>query len=411
MAVFSVKISPVSRNSRDDYALAVSTINCIPKYNSMSQYIRDDNFVRVSESSTLTVSDTLPLGTYLLKFDENRQQFYLKRMEDFVTHGKIYGEHNLIVERIISTFMSRENRNTGVLLSGVKGSGKTLTAKMISMELATRYQYPTIVVNQGFNTALLAAFLHTVDVPCMILFDEFDKVYSYKEDESATQSGLLDILDGVFSSRKLFILSCNNASLLNPYFFSRPGRVFYHYRYGGLNESIVEQYCDDHLLYPDWKREIMQLSVLVQDLTFDILQAVVEETNRYNESPRSFMGNMNVSYSLDGIYDVQLYNKEGRLLGSYKKRDISFGHRGWSISLPRTQENIALTKVKGAFLRDDEEDDEVYGYYTPELSDLSAVSRNGTLELSLNGGTLLAVLSRSVTHTLNYETLISMCNG
>ena len=39
----------------------------------MSQYIRDDNFVRVSESSTLTVSDTLPLGTYLLKFDAERQ--------------------------------------------------------------------------------------------------------------------------------------------------------------------------------------------------------------------------------------------------------------------------------------------------------------------------------------------------
>ena len=325
----------------------------------MSQYIKIDNIVRISESSALTVSDRLPCGTYLLDFDDNRNQFFLKLIDDFVPIGKIYGEHNAIVERILTTFESRSERNLGVLLSGVKGCGKTLTAKMLAMEMASRFQYATIIINRGYDTASLAAFLHSVDVPCMILFDEFDKVYSYDEKNAASQAGLLDILDGVFESRKLFVLSCNEVMRLNPYFFSRPGRIFYHYRYRGLDENIIARYCEDNLLYPQWKNEIVQLSFFLSDMTFDILQAVVEETNRYNESPRAFIERMNVSYSLNGLYDVALFNDTGKLLASYKKQDVVFGSRGMSIALARTEENIALTKLKGSFFRDDEDDDEV----------------------------------------------------
>lgn len=256
----------------------------------MSQYIKDDHIVRVSGSSTLTISRQLPCGTYLLELDPQTRQYFLQQIEDFRPANKIYGEHQAITSRIINTFMSRQNKNLGVLLSGVKGSGKTLTTKMISKELAEKYGYATIIINRGYDTSTMAAFLHSIDVPCMVIFDEFDKVYSYRESEAASQSGLLDILDGVFESRKLFVMSCNDVHYLNPYFFSRPGRIFYHYRYSGLDEGIVSQYCDDNLRYPQWKGEVLQLSTFVKDMTFDILQAVVEETNRYNESPPQLHG-------------------------------------------------------------------------------------------------------------------------
>lgn len=371
----------------------------------MTQYIKDDNIIRVSGSSTLEVSRKLPCGTYLLEKDERTGQYYLRRIEDFRPSGKIYGEHQRITDRVINTFMSRANHNLGVLLSGVKGSGKTLTTKMISTTLAEKFGYATIIINRGYETAGMAAFLHSIDVPCMVIFDEFDKVYSYRESEAASQAGLLDILDGVFESRKLFVMSCNNAYNLNPYFFSRPGRIFYHFRYSGLSENIVAQYCDDNLRYPQWKGEVMQLSTFVKDMTFDILKAVVEETNRYNESPRSFIEMLNISYSIDGVYDVKLCHSDGRVISSLRKQQISFGSRGWNISLPRTEENLALTRIKGTFLRDDEDDDEVYGYYTPETSELVAAHRDGSLELSLCGGNLRAILSRPHYDVFNYATL------
>ena len=89
----------------------------------MTQYIKDDNIIRVSGSSTLEVSRKLPCGTYLLEKDERTGQYYLRRIEDFRPSGKIYGEHQRITDRVINTFMSRANHNLGVLLSGVKGSG------------------------------------------------------------------------------------------------------------------------------------------------------------------------------------------------------------------------------------------------------------------------------------------------
>lgn len=373
----------------------------------MSQYIKDDNIVRVSTSSTLTISPKLPCGTYLLELDAQTRQFYLRQIEDFKPAGKVYGRHQAIVERIISTFQSREGHNLGVLLSGVKGSGKTLTTKMVSVELANRLHYPTIIINRGYDTAQMAAFLHSIDVPCMVIFDEFDKVYSYHEDEAANQSGLLDILDGVFESRKLFLMSCNSTHNLNPYFFNRPGRIFYHYRYGALTEEVISEYCDNTLLYPIWKPEIMQLAAIVNDMTFDILKAVVEETNRYNESPRHFIEQMNVTYSLNGTYDVEIYLADGKLVASARKQNIAFGNRGFGIHLARTPENLALTRMKGSFLRDDEDDDEVYGYYTPELADLATVRRDGSFVLKIAGGALCAVLTRSTFDTLDYATLTS----
>lgn len=145
----------------------------------------------------------------------------------------------------------------------------------------------------------------------------------------------------------------------------------------------------------------------VRDMTFDILKAVVEETNRYNESPRCFMEHLNINYSLDGVYDVLLCYANGCKITTLRKQSISFGNRGWSVTLPRTEENIALTRLQGSFLRDDAEDDEVYGYYTPEAADLLSVNRDGTLELALCGGNLRAYLSRSSYTALDYATLIA----
>lgn len=373
----------------------------------MSQYIKDDNIIRVSESSTLAVSEHLPLGTYVLEFNKQTDEFYLKKIDDFKPLGKVYGEYSRTVERILNTFVTREGRNLGVLLSGIKGSGKTLTTKMISVELAKRFGYATIIVNKGYNTAALAAFLHSVDVPCLVIFDEFDKVYSWKESDSASQSGLLDILDGVFESRKLFMMSCNDLRYINPYFFSRPGRIFYHFRYGALREDVISQYCDDNLKNPQWKPEVLKLATFVSNMTFDILKAIVEETNRYDESPRRFIEILNVRYGLEGVYDVDIYlSSSGRKIKSLKKENFAFGGRSLSIFLPRNDETLPLTKLPRTFFREDDDDDEVYGYYTPELSDLTAVHRDGSMELSILDGALRAQLTRSRTETLDYARLV-----
>lgn len=381
----------------------------------MSQYIKNDNIISVSESRTLAVTDTLPLGTYTLEYNSRSSEFYLKQMDDFKPFDKIYGDYRSTVNRIIDTFMSRAGSNLGVLLSGVKGSGKTLTAKMISVELAKRFGYATIIINKGYNTAELSGFLRSINVPCMVLFDEFEKVYSYKENSDGTsQSGLLDILDGVFESRKLFVMSCNNAALINTYFFSRPGRIFYHYRYEGLTEEIISQYCDDNLRNPQWKGEILRLATFVRDMTFDILKAIVEESNRYNESPLSFIETLNVEYGLENDYSVELQRPDGSTVARLKDpKYLSFGKREWYLRFRAGAEAKALCNAPGSpfdFYDDDEDEDnptdgDIYGYYTPQFRDVLSVQQDGTIRLTVVENTLIAVLRRVTRETLDYAGL------
>lgn len=382
----------------------------------MSQYIKTDNIISVTESRALAVTDTLPLGTYTLEFNEDKNTFYLQQMDDFKPFGKIYGHYQARVDRIINTFMSREGSNLGVLLSGVKGSGKTLTAKMISVELAKRFGYATIIINKGYDTAALSGFLRSIDVPCMVLFDEFEKVYSYRKSENNTsQSGLLDILDGVFESRKLFVMSCNNTDNVNPYFFSRPGRIFYHYRYEGVTEDIITLYCEDKLRNPQWTSEVLRLATFVQDMTFDILKAIVEESNRYNESPLAFIETLNVEYGLENDYTVELQRPDGSTLAMLKEKHyLSFGRREWYLRFDAGADAKAICNAPGSPFEIDDDDDEedssdtmVYGDYTPEFRDIISVQQDGTIRLSVVEGKLFAVLRRATRENLAYADFVA----
>ena len=82
----------------------------------------------------VAVDKQLPVGTYTVKYHPD-EGFYLEPIDDFDLPPKLYGELQENADRITSTFMSREG-STGVLLAGEKGSGKTLLAKKLSLDLA-----------------------------------------------------------------------------------------------------------------------------------------------------------------------------------------------------------------------------------------------------------------------------------
>ena len=76
----------------------------------------------------------------------------------------------------------------------------------------------------------------------MVLFDEFEKVYDSDEQEE-----MLTLLDGVFPSKKLFVLTCNDKWRVNQHMRNRPGRIFYMLDFTGLDEDFVVEYCHDNL--------------------------------------------------------------------------------------------------------------------------------------------------------------------
>jgi hypothetical protein len=220
--------------------------------------------------------DSLPIGNYIIV--ETMSGLMFKRVHDFDAPGRMYGKITDRAERILNTFMDRP-RTTGVLLSGEKGSGKSQLARNIS-HAGYAMDIPTIIVNAPFFGDGFNNLLASITQPAIVLMDEFEKVYSQDE----IQEQVLTLLDGMMTSKKLFVLTVNNKYRVNEHMKNRPGRIFYALEFDGLEPEFIREYCEDNLNDKDEIENVLKISALFKAFNFDMLKAMVEEMNRYKES-------------------------------------------------------------------------------------------------------------------------------
>lgn len=288
----------------------------------MSQYFIEGNKVKVVPDGAINLKKSLPPATYFVKFNQ-KEGFFLERGDNFGEVGTLYGDLSDRTNRIVDTYLDRKakNVNTGILLSGLKGSGKTLQSKIVSNTLRIEYKIPTIIVAETYNPAELALYLKDISDPALILFEEFEKLYrssgirynhvrnrddviytdesvdsARKANVTDMQEGLLTLLDGVMNSNKLFIFTCNSTRDVNYLLLNRPGRVWYHFKYSGIEESVIDSYCKEKLEGNEKAiAEIKQISDYLDEcFTFDVMQAIVEETLRQGVLPLEAMEYLNV---------------------------------------------------------------------------------------------------------------------
>lgn len=246
----------------------------------------------------------LPPAVYLVSANEEIG-FYLEEIPNFTLPKKIYGDMTDKANRILDTFEDRP-KTTGVLFSGEKGAGKTLLTQQISI-LGQERGFPTIVVNQPYGGDRFNTFIQNINQPCIILFDEFEKVY-----DTDAQKGLLTLLDGIFSTKKLMLLTTNERIGINEHLQNRPGRLYYNLEFNGLDTNFILEYGKDKLKNQNYVSSLGILASMVKPISFDILQAVVEESNRYNESPVKVLEMLNVkpitSYRDEYVVALELKN-------------------------------------------------------------------------------------------------------
>lgn len=244
--------------------------------------------------------EQLPAGNYTIAQDM-MGNFYLEQIDDFEIPAKMYGNTLRHTDRIINTFWERPQQ-TGVLLNGEKGSGKTLLAKNLSTELA-KQGVPTIVINRDWKGDAFFKLLQDIDQPCVVLFDEFEKVYDREDQEQ-----ILTLLDGVFGSKKLYVLTCNDKYRIDSHMRNRPGRIFYLLDFKGLDTAFIREYCEDRLNNKQYIDQICGLTSLFNQFNFDMLKALVEEMNRYNESPSEALEMLNakIEYDDGAKFDIKL---------------------------------------------------------------------------------------------------------
>lgn len=267
----------------------------------MTYFLKHGNTYRVSKKEALDIQEKLPVGNYIIKKDEMSGQLFLEQIDRFEFKGKVYGDTIKRATRILNSFNDRPS-STGVMLTGEKGSGKTLLAKMLSIK-GYDQDIPTIVINQPWCGEQFNAFIQSIEQPVIVVFDEFEKVY----DES-DQELMLTLLDGVYPTKKLFVLTCNDKWRVNQHMRNRPGRIFYSLEYKGLEADFIREYCEDNLKAKEHVEKIIGIAGTFGQFNFDMLKALVEEMNRYNETPQEAMEMLNTKpeYSDESRYKIKL---------------------------------------------------------------------------------------------------------
>lgn len=335
----------------------------------MTYFIRNGNDYKVTETSSLDISEVLPAGNYIVNIDQYGN-YFLSCVEPFVRIGKIYGDSVKNADRILNTYKNRES-STGVLLTGEKGSGKTMLAKNIAIKGAEEGM-PCIIVNSPFHGDTFNKFIQNIKQPSIIFFDEFEKVYP-----SDKQTHILTLLDGVFPSKKLFVMTCNDKWRIDAHMRNRPGRLFYLIDFTGLDVNFIREYCEDVLINKTYIDQICKLSTMFSIFNFDMLKALVEEMNRYDESPSEAFKLINAKpeNSDNILYDIKFFI-DGVDVTNQTDSDHWHGNplSSW-ISVEFSPNN------------DDDEESKTYSFSNTDLIKVDA--SNGTFEYRKNNTSVI----------------------
>lgn len=241
--------------------------------------------------------EKLDNGVYTVKFSE-RYGYYLVRLsDDFSFNCKIYGLETDFINRVLKTY-EKTNNNLGVLLNGVKGTGKTFSSKII----ANSIEQPTIIISEAMNG--VQYFINSIPQNITVFIDEYEKIFGDSKD-------MLTIMDGAMNSeyRRLFLYTTNKL-YIDDNLKQRPSRIRYIKSFGDLPPAVVEEIVDDCLVHKELKGECMQYFQGLSLITVDIIKAILGEVNIHQESPEVFGDVFNVE-KVEGKYSIRVINPDG----------------------------------------------------------------------------------------------------
>jgi hypothetical protein len=361
----------------------------------MTYVIRMGSMYRLMDEADIEVCGTLPAKIYTVGQNPMTKEYFLEPLSDFNLPSKLYGDTEKRARRVLATFRARP-LSTGVHLDGVKGSGKTLLAKTIS-KFAQEEGIATVVINQPHCGDDFNKFIQSINVPAIIMFDEFEKVYGYHEQEK-----ILTLFDGVYPSKKLFVLTTNEHQSVSRYLKNRPGRIYYSFKFGSLEQKFIEEYLNDNLLDKTQVQNVLKYTKVYSFFNFDMLAACVEEMNRYGETLQEVLGYLNIvpENKADETYQLSFVVPSIGFDKVLEKSHRGFSPSAFNYSVEPSEELEELSKKNKKFyeqLCKNFTDEDGYVNFDPNaLSGFDPITNTFTYTIERGGVEVHIVLQRNM---------------
>lgn len=243
----------------------------------------DKKFLKVGKNVSFKFNtnglecDLTPGVVYNIKVDSYTKVVSLEETAPFSMPSKVYctSRDKRFIDKVLNSYKLSENGFTGVMLSGLKGSGKTIMAKSIANES----NLPIINIDKSIRPWALKVLVELLgDTNICFMFDEIDKLLEDYDD-----SALLQILDGADTKGKHMILfTCNNEKYISEYLIDRCSRIRYWRKFDEMSPSLIMEVLNDKL---NNKKEVESLTDFIKDnfkiCSFDNIASFINEVNNY----------------------------------------------------------------------------------------------------------------------------------
>lgn len=228
---------------------------------------------------------------YDLKMEDYTGVLYLEENGTFNLPKKIYHEQSDVdfINRIITYFNATDKNTTGVLLNGVKGTGKTVMAKQIAL----KSELPIIIPHSSFPSRAFIDFFKKLTTPVVILIDEIEKTRDTEK--------ILTFLDGVeMTCKKLVIMTSNESSKINENLFDRPSRVRYYREFENNNSEYIKEILHDQGFEDADDKIYNFITTYFKTISIDNIMTLIEEIKLFgNDNLEVLIKDMNIFPDVD----------------------------------------------------------------------------------------------------------------
>lgn len=290
----------------------------------------------------IEILDSLETQNYLLKYD--KFGMFLEETTDFTLPDKLYDFGKSFRDVVLKSH-NATTKNTGVLLEGYKGQGKTVDSKLLCIEA----KVPIIIIDAAIPLMFdFVGFLNQIEQEFVLFVDEFEKIFPMgvdqnmydedgdfigkggeKRDGYHTQNAFLTLMDGALSNKykKLFIFTTNEK--VGDKFLNRPSRIKWHKIYQFMPKDMYNKIIADRLNNKEHEEDL-KMNLSISEATVDLLVTIIDQVNTLEMPYSEFKNIFNhaerlVKYTMSVKFGTHDYLDLGQVeLNSMPTRDSMY---------------------------------------------------------------------------------------